>query len=812
VGFDFTPATPTLLIGSPGGIRLEFAGAGVDARVQETAGQLDASLTVQLNGLALVLTAGDSDSFVQHVLGSGQSRIEMSLGVDISKRHGVQFIGSGAFELSVYPHLSIGPIDITKVAIALLVPPQHPPDLRLDLGADISGSLGPLSFVVQGIGMRADATFTSGNLGPLNVGLGLKPPTGVGLSVDAGVVSGGGFLSIDTAHGEYSGALALQFADIVALTAVGLIDTKLPDGSSGFSLLIIITADFGAGIQLGFGFTLNKVGGLIGVNRGMAMQALMDGVRTNAIESVMFPTNVIANAPKIISDLRTFFPPHPGTFLIGPMAQFGWGEPTLATGSLGIIIEIPPGDIAILGILKVALPADQLAILVLQVNFAGAIEPDKQRLYFFAELYDSHVLFITIGGGMGLLVAWGDNANFVLSVGGFHPQYRPPALPFPTPDRISVAILNESFARIHADGYFAVTSNTVQFGAHADMFFGFSALSVQGDVGFDALIQFSPFYFTVEISASFSVKVFGMGLFGIGIDAALSGPTPWHVHGTATLEILFFSIDIGIDVSWGDSRNTTLPPVAVMPVLVGELGKNSNWKAVFAPGTDALVVLRQLSPAESDHVLHPAGTLQISQQAVPLDLVLDKFGNQAPSDANRFSLSVSSPDLAKTRDLQASFAPAQFKKQDDATKLSQPGYAPQDSGLELAGAGELYATGTAVCREVRYDETVLDTDRRRVFTKFKAYAGSLFRYGLRGNAAARSAVSAAIYTQTHPFDGAVTVGAEPFVIAHADTNAAFVTSTFTSQASAVDHLDQLLANDPTLVGTLHVLPQFEVAP
>jgi hypothetical protein len=152
------------------------------------------------------------------------------------------------------------------------------------------------------------------------------------------------------------------------VSAIGLIETKLPDGSDGFSLLVIITADFGPGIQLGFGFTLNAVGGLLGLNRSMLFQAIIDGVRTNAISSVMFPHDVIANAPRIISDLQAFFPPHPGTFLVGPMAKLGWGEPTLVSLSLGVIVEIPPGDIAILGVLRLSLPAEDLPILQLQVK------------------------------------------------------------------------------------------------------------------------------------------------------------------------------------------------------------------------------------------------------------------------------------------------------------------------------------------------------------------------------------------------------------------------------------------------------------
>ena len=66
--------------------------------------------------------------------------------------------------------------------------------------------------------------------------------------------------------------------------------------------------------------------------------------------SDLFPQDVVANAPRIISDLKAIFPPQDGIFLIGPMAKIGWGTPTLISLSLGVIIEIPPSDVAILGI------------------------------------------------------------------------------------------------------------------------------------------------------------------------------------------------------------------------------------------------------------------------------------------------------------------------------------------------------------------------------------------------------------------------------------------------------------------------------
>jgi len=302
-------------------------------------------------------------------------------------------------------------------------------------------------------------------------------------------------------------------------------------------------------------------------------------------------------------------------------------------------------------------------------------------------------------------------------------------------------------------------------------------------------------------------------VYGIDMDLALSGPTPWHVHGTASISFLFFSVGIGVDFTWGDNRNTMLPPIAVMPVLSGEYGKQSNWKAVLPSGSNLLVALRQLSAAESAMVLHPVGTLQVSQRAVPIDLTLDKDGNQQPSDANYFTLDVTSGGLSKLHTLQEQFAPGQFKNMDDATKLSQPAYVPLDSGIELAAAGNAYASGTAITRNVRYELTVIDTKLRRVVNRFFTYVGSMFVHFLAGSSVTRAAFSSRTAGQEQPYKDHVTVGAETFAVALVSNNTVYspAAASFTSQAAALDHLNRAVANDPTLSGTLHVLPQFEVA-
>jgi len=138
---------------------------------------------------------------------------------------------------------------------------------------------------------------------------------------------------------------------------------------------------------------------------------------------------------------------------------------------------------------------------------------------------------------------------------------------------------------------------------------------------------------------------------------------------------------------------------------------------------------------------------------------------------------------------------------------------PQDSGIELAVAGTTYASGTAITRIVRYDVTIIDTKLRRSFAKFFIFAGALFNHFLRGASVARCELSAFRRAQTNPFAEPVTVAPETFAVALSANNTLFRSeaASFTSQAAANDYVARAVAKDPTLNGTLHVLPQFEMA-
>ena len=138
-----------------------------------------------------------------------------------------------------------------------------------------------------------------GNLGVADLDLGFKPPTGLGLSIDAGPVVGGGFLAFDPERGEYAGEMQLQFEGI-AVRAIGLLTTRLPGGKPGFSLLVIVSAEFPP-VQLGLGFMLVGVGGLLGINRTVAVEALRAGLKTGALGAVLSPPDPKANVGQLVA-------------------------------------------------------------------------------------------------------------------------------------------------------------------------------------------------------------------------------------------------------------------------------------------------------------------------------------------------------------------------------------------------------------------------------------------------------------------------------------------------------------------------------
>jgi hypothetical protein len=811
IGVDFTSTGSTLLLGSSDGTRLEWQGASVDLNASVANGKTDLTLYAALNGLALVISGnGESlfDGFLEEILGSGESRVGIPLGLEWGGEHGIRFAGSGAFDITVHPHLTLGPIHIDDVTVRLQVMPSSPPDARVDLVTTISGSLGPLDFFIQGVGLRADATFSPGNLGPLDLDLGFVPPTGVGLSIDVGGFAGGGFLMLDAEKGEYAGGLELDFLGIVTVKAIGLLNTKFPDGHRGFSLLIIISAEFPP-IQLSFGFTLLGVGGLLGLSRTVDLDALREGVHQGALDSVLFPTDIVANAPRIVDNLRRLFPPFEGHFLIGPMVKIGWGTPTIASLEMGLILEIPRPMFVILGRLRVGLPFQDLPLFDIHVAFAGGVDFEAGQLWFDATLRDSRLLTFALTGDMAVRIYWKVNANFILTVGGFHPAYTPPPLGLGNLQRLGITIFDGN-PRLRAEAYFAITANTVQFGARAELFFGVDAFNVYGFIGLDVLIQFDPFHFIATLTAMLAVRSGSSTLMGIRVDALLEGPTPWHAKGTGSFEIsiiISITIDVDFEITLGEARHDTLPPVDVLPQLVAAFAEPANWRAVLPSGTNLQVTLRAIEPVAGTILLHPFGSLEISEKLVPLNLPVQRRGTQSIGDGHVFGVDhvLLGDAPAPLAPLREQFAPAQFIEMSDAQKLSSPSFERYESGVQVGG-GDAVRADYVKSLSVAYEVVYVPRHRKR---SLFGLAQFLFDAFARGGAVSQCALSAA-QTAPSPIGAAkVTVAMEQYVVVStADLTMRDARMVFPSEAEARAAMTAAIDRDPSLTHAIQVIPMY----
>ncbi len=796
-----------IIWGDSQGIHLRIGSSKLEGSV----GVKDQSFKFEVKDSAFVLATRSTDGFLRTMLDAVTSNGQLETGFDFDFGYKKRkwFVGGGmGLMLSLPLHETLAIVKFNTLTLGLAVGESagSEPGIKVEASLSFGLDMGVLQASVDRLGLAGYLAFENGTFT-----LDFKPPNGVGLAVDAGPVRGGGFLDFDFDRQEYAGGLELDIAGIVTVTAIGLITTRMPDGSSGFSLLAILAVELN--IQLGMGFLCIGIGGMCGLNRTMRLEAMADGIKSGAAEHILFPHDIVANAARIISDLRAFFPPQADTFLIGGMLKIGWGTPSLVQLSLGVIVQIPPGTFAILGVLKVALPDEHAHVLQLKVGFLGAYEPDKKRAWFFATLYDSRVLLMTLEGGMGVLVAWGDDCNFVISVGGFHPQFKPPPLPFPTPDRLAINILNYPAAHIRVMAYFAVTSNTVQFGAAVELMFGYSSCKLEGHLALDVLFHFSPFYFIVEISASVSLKVFGAGLFCVRLRGSLEGPTPWRISGAASISILFFTVSVDVDKTWGDTVDTTLVGAAAMPLIASQLEDESNWIAKLPAGNNLLVSVRSLEGDAETLVLHPVGELVVSQRAVPLGVQVDKVGNKPTTDANLFTLDVAAgASLAKRDDHDELFAMAQYQYVSDSQKLSLPAFQRVPGGIRLAVDGQQARSNRMVKRNVRYETIIIDTDYRRFVRLFFDFWGGLFRHFLGGAAVGKLEVSRKRRKEMQPFSDRITVHEPAYTVANVADNTPVVAgaSTFPSEALAREHLRRRVAADPARAKTMHVIPHYEV--
>jgi hypothetical protein len=791
------------------GVALQHGGVSLSLQISTSDGELDLMLNTIIRDIEFQINNQFTDGFLSRILPDRGLNSTFDLNVGWSKKQGLHVNNLPGLKLEI-------PISSSRNSTSVNLSIEAPSNRMVNaiITVDYFANIGPLGIRIDKVGLKSALSLldsVSGNLGYLDADFRLSTPSGIALTLKAQNFSGGGYLSRQDTR--YTGVLQLNFNKKINLTAIGILDTELPDGQEGYSLLILITVEGFKPIPLGLGFKLKGVGGLLALNRSMSLDVLRTGIKDKTLNNILFPKIPVEkmnnggemefDGAELISSLDRAFPQAEGRFVFGPMAKLEWGSgKALFELDIGLFIEVSEPLLGIAGALRTLLPDENSRKLYIQVNFLGAVDLGAKTISFDASLFASRLLNITLSGDMAVRMAYGKHPNFLLSVGGFHPRYTPPPMDLKPMRRIAITILDEEKARVFIQSYFAVTSNTVQVGARAEAWFQALSYDIEGVVGFDLLFQFNPFRFFFDAELNFTVKKEGEEKMSVYVAFYLEGPGVWIVRGTATFEILGVAIPLDFDKTFGQSTlEADLKNVDIKKLFTEELEKPENWAAILPKSFDLVNI--KVDESTTELVFHPAGRLAINQRILPLNTNLQRFGHSLPN-ATRFEISKISfgEDSMESEFLQEHFAPTEFFELSNEEKLSRPSFEKRDSGIIAGNQDTSVGMGSMLTQEVSHERILIDLpdqSRKTVsipnfhpFATGASVSQSPWSFRRRGGS-----------RQRQPF---IRRREPAYQVVHMETLQPFAPDTFT-QPQARDEIRRLVSENPDLLGKLQIVPK-----
>jgi hypothetical protein len=666
----------------------------------------------------LLISGESADGFIRRSLPAGKIRADFSVGLALELMEpSLRFTEGTRIEVVIPLGKEVLGVRIVYVTLAL-TPVGDGTETRL--GIEVSSSLsmkfGPFTSAIDRIGLKATLPPPKDEGGSVDwsEAFRFKPPTGVGFAIDASAVSGGGFLFFDRDREEYAGVLQLRLFERFWLKAIGLITTKLPDGTDGFSILAIASVEFDPGYQLVWGFTLEGVGLLVGVNRSMVLDVLREGVRNGTLDTILFPDDPVRDAPRLISALRTVFPPTPDRHVFGFLLSLSWaGLKNSFDIDLGVVLEVPsPVRLVILGQVAIFLPTKKLGVVDIRFDVVGIWDQAAQSISVDAALRDSNVGGFPLTGEMAARGSWGNDRVFIVAAGGVHPSFNPPAA-LPALKRLQIALGGGDNPRLRLLGYLAITANTFQVGAKAELFAKASGFTLEGWAGVDALFEFDPFKVIVDFSAGVKISRGSRVLFSLTLEGTLEAFSPIRVKGKVKFKIFFVKFSIPVNLTLGNPKAVVLQAADVLAELISALEERTNWAGELSGRRESIVTLRDL-PSDDALLVHPLGSLSVRQQVVPLDVDIDLFRSARPTGGRRFeitSFEVNGSAVARSA-AREFFAPAQFFEMSDDEKLARPSFEELPAGT--VADSDAFTHGQAVPSDLTYETILIDKGNDRV--------------------------------------------------------------------------------------------------
>ncbi len=455
-------------------------------------------------------------------------------------------------------------------------------------------SFGPLKIYKTGFEFRGglawvtlDAAISAAGITMSFKGLGLgiklndlKHPEpalhGIGLGYDRGGIRISGALERQVSEGaadQFAGKAVVSTAAL-SLSAIGAYSKEAGHDPSLF-LYAALDQPMGGpafffvkGLAAGFGY-----------NRRLIAPTVDEIEDFPLIQAAMKPSDQGPDGPKdMLGQLDKFLPAAEGENFVAVGVRFSTFEliETFALLTLGFGKQF---DATLLGISTLEVPPMCPTTPLARVRIGLVAHVDDGALEIDGKILDGSYVFskdCQLSGGFAFY-SWftGEHAgDFVMTVGGYHPRFKPPAH-YPTPKRLALNWAVNPDLSVKGSCYFALTSLGMMAGGHLSAVWQSGPFSARFKADADFLVVWEPYHYEADISVSISASyTFKADLLvkevkkkisvEVGAGLHLRGP---EFAGTAyiDLEIVSFTVDFGDEkssatrIEWEEFAKKFLP-------------------------------------------------------------------------------------------------------------------------------------------------------------------------------------------------------------------------------------------------------------
>ena len=438
-----------------------------------------------------------------------------------------------------------GPVKIAQVGIRYLSPMNDPPydhptdhmlQILIDGEAEIAGFLAQVDDLSVSIPFLELTNFSKWEY----------DMAGCAIAYDGPAFAIAGALrktSLQDQQGntyvEYQGLCTISTSTmaISAIGAFGRVPTT--SGDSYVTCFVIAALDYPLGGIPEF-FITGLAGGL-GLNRDLVLPDVTHVPESPFMRAL---SGFAGNPMSALESIRTALPAKQGSLWFAVGLKFTTYQ-VLETKAV-LFVKISDGfTVGILGMSAMSLPSKELGIGYVELAFLAYYDSNENVLWVEAQLTDASYLFdknCRLTGGFAL-VSWFSRGEFLLSLGGYHPKFKPPSY-YPAVPRIGFNWKPMSKLTIKGGSYFTICSSAVMLGGGLEASFKSGALSASFKAGVDVLVVFDPFFYSFDIYIGVSVRLktwLGTLKASLGADLHIEGP---KMKGKARIEVAFISFTV----------------------------------------------------------------------------------------------------------------------------------------------------------------------------------------------------------------------------------------------------------------------------